>query len=137
MKKIIYFLLILFTGVIMYSHDNTDDKKPILKTVSTKEAFDLIQANKNNKNFIIIDVRTEAEYKDGHIENAINMDYFGGEVFEKKLNQLDKNKSYAIYCRSGHRSGLAFKIMEKLGFNEVYNFGGLEDWINAGYEIVK
>lgn len=137
MKKIIYFLLILFTGVIMYSHDNTDDKKPILKIVSTKEAFDLIQANKNNKNFIIIDVRTEAEYKDGHIENAINMDYFGGEVFEKKLNQLDKNKSYAIYCRSGHRSGLAFKIMEKLGFNEVYNFGGLEDWINAGYEIVK
>jgi rhodanese-related sulfurtransferase len=137
MKKIFCLILILFLGAIMNSENKSEEKKPILKTITTKEAYKLIRENKNNKNFVIIDVRTDAEFKEGHIENAINMDYYGGDVFEKNLNQLDKNKSYAIYCRSGHRSGLAFKIMEKLGFNEVYNFGALTDWISAGYKIVK
>ena len=121
----------------MHSQDKTGGKKPILKTITSKEGYNLIQANKDNPDFTIIDVRTSDEYKTGHIEKAINIDYFGGEAFEKDLNQLDKNKSYVIYCRTGHRSGLAMKIMEKLGFTEVYNIGGLMDWTEAGYKTVK
>jgi rhodanese-related sulfurtransferase len=132
MKKFI-FVLIILTGVMVM---NSEEQKGILKTITTKEGAKLIEDNKANSDFVIIDVRTEDEFKSGHVEKARNIDFYGKD-FETKLNALDKNKTYAIYCRSGNRSGQALSMMEKLGFKKVYNFGGIVEWVKAGFKTVK
>ena len=68
-------------------------------------------------------MRTEAEFKPGHVDGALNMDYFDG-TFEDNLNSLDKKKTYLIYCANGNRSSMALEIMGELGFMSVYNADG-------------
>jgi len=78
---------------------------------------------------IILDVRTEDEFENGYIPNAKNIDIYLGQEFISELKQLDKNKSYYVYCRSGNRSGQACAIMNQLGFENAYNLeGGFLDW---------
>ena len=64
--------------------------------------------------------------------NAINVN-FSSTAFRDELNKLDKNKTYLIYCRSGNRSAQALAVMKELDFNEVYDAGGISEWINAGF----
>ena len=98
------------------------------KGIRREEAYALIQDNNDNQNFVILDVRTPEEYANGHIEKAINLDYYS-ETFKDELDKLDKNKMYLAYCRIGIRSGIAVGIMEELGFAEVYNMmGGIAGW---------
>lgn len=80
---------------------------------------------KNNPNAVIIDVRTPGEYASGHIPNAINIDIASAE-FPDKINALDRNKDYYVYCRSGGRSATACQYMSSVGFKNVYNlYGGI------------
>jgi len=82
-------------------------------------------------------VRTPEEFADGHIENAINLDYYS-ETFGDELNKLDKNKTYLVYCRSGRRSRNALDIMEELNFREAYNMsGGIIEWKAEGLPTTK
>jgi len=100
----------------------------IIENITPQEAFTLIEDNQANPDFLIIDVRTPAEFDEEHIENATNLDYHS-ETFQEELDALDKNKIYLIYCRSGYRSGEALNIMAELNFAEVYNMsGGIEQW---------
>ena len=109
----------------------------IIEDVTFEEAFALMEDNRGNQDFIIIDVRTPEEYAGGHIERAINLDYYS-ETFADELNQLDKEKTYLIYCRTDHRSGLALDMMAELGFWEVYNLlGGIEQWEEVKLPTVK
>ncbi len=109
----------------------------IIEDITPQEAFTLIQDNQNNPDFVIIDVRTRQELTDGHIENVINIDFYS-ETFRDELNNLDKNKKYLIYCRSGNRSGKALDIMAELSFEEVYNMlGGMIEWNAAELPTVK
>ncbi len=111
--------------------------KQELTTIDAETAFKLIKANKNNSNFIIIDVRTPDEYAGGHIENSRLINYYSGD-FKNGLGKLDKNKEYFIYCRSGSRSGRTLQIMKKLGFKRVYNLGGgIISWQSARLPLVK
>ena len=56
----------------------------------------------------------------------------------KKINDLDRSKSYFIYCKSGKRSQMACEIMHQYGFNKLFNLdGGIEDWIKKGNETIK
>lgn len=87
-----------------------------------------------NEPGIIIDVRTPAEYRQGHLaESDLQYDFSGGE-FEEKVDDLDKDKIYYLYCRTGNRSGQAAEIMKKRGFENVYNIGGFEDLASSGFE---
>ncbi|RED48306.1 rhodanese-like domain-containing protein [Seonamhaeicola aphaedonensis] len=80
-------------------------------------------------NAVILDVRTEAEVADGIIPNAIHIDFYLGEEFLDKVDELDKSKNYYVYCRSGNRSHKACLIMEELGFDNAYNLeGGMLNW---------
>jgi rhodanese-related sulfurtransferase len=84
---------------------------------------------------LILDVRTEDEFNDGIIPNAINIDFYKGQDFITELEKLDKNLNYFVYCRSGARSGKACEIMNELGFENTYNLsGGILDW---GGDIVS
>lgn len=86
---------------------------------------------------VILDVRTPGEFAEGFIEGAQNIDFQSGN-FENEIAVLDKNATYAVYCRSGNRSGQAAKIMHDAGFHNVYNLdGGVIDWTSEGMMLVK
>ncbi len=82
-----------------------------------------------DNNAIIIDVRTEDECEDGIIANAINIDIFKGQGFIDEIENLDKTKSYYVYCKAGSRSAQACAVMNNLGFEKTYNLiGGFMNW---------
>jgi rhodanese-related sulfurtransferase len=86
---------------------------------------------------ITLDVRTPSEFSEGHIEGALLIDFQSGN-FENEIALLDKNQTYAVYCRSGNRSGQAVKVMSDAGFTKLYNLnGGVIDWNNSGLPLVN
>ena len=86
---------------------------------------------------ITLDVRTPGEFAEGHVEGARLID-FQSFNFENEIATLDKNATYAVYCRSGNRSGQAVKVMQDAGFTNVFNMnGGVIDWANAGLPLVN
>ena len=88
-----------------------------------------IEQKKNDPKAVIIDVRTAEEVAEGIIEGAIQIDIYGGQAFLDALEELDKSKSYYVYCRSGNRSGQACAIMNAQGFENTYNLrGGVMEW---------
>jgi rhodanese-related sulfurtransferase len=105
--------------------------------INVQEAFSLIQRNKANPDFIIIDVRTAEEFDSGHLAGAVNIDFYSPD-FKANLDKLERNKEYLIYCRTGIRGAAATRIMIELGFTMVHNLsGGIVQWIEAGYPTVK
>lgn len=135
-KFILIITILLLTLTALISGCSQNDGR-VLKRVSVDEAYRLIQENKNSPDFIIIDVRTPQEYALGHIDGAINIDYYSP-TFKDELDKLDKSKTYLIYCRTGHRSSNALKIMDELGFEKVYEMsGGITEWMAKGYPVVR
>jgi len=106
-----------------------------LEHITVSDAAALIQSNKNEANFVVLDVRTPQEFFGERLENAVNLDYYGLN-FRESLSQLDKDKIYLVYCRTGRRSSLALMIMEELGFKEAYNvLGGIVQWKTEGLPL--
>jgi rhodanese-related sulfurtransferase len=108
---------------------------------SSSSAIDLSVSEFSRKvteaGIITLDVRTPGEFSEGHIEGAQLIDFQSGN-FESEIATLDKSKTYAVYCRSGSRSGQAVKIMSDAGFTNLYNLnGGVIDWANAGLPLVN
>jgi len=127
----------LISGCADITGEAPTTETTIIEDITPDEAYALIQDNRGNKDFIIIDVRTPEEYAGGYIEDAINLDYYS-ETFGDELDKLDKNKMYLIYCRSGRRSAGALDMMAELGFREVYNMvGGIVQWEAERLPIVK
>lgn len=140
MKRLL--LVILSTALILGAlavgcPAATTDNSQIIENIGPQAALDLIQQNENNAGFIILDVRTPSEYAAGHIEGAINIDFYSSE-FEEMVKALDRDDTYLVYCRSGNRSGQARDLMGELGFAEVYNLsGGINAWQDAGLATVQ
>jgi len=85
---------------------------------------------------VVVDVRTAGEYAAGHVDGAINIDV-EAPTFDSEIAKLDKATTYAVYCHSGRRSGLATDAMGKAGFTNVVNLeGGIADLQAAGAQIV-
>ena len=99
----------------------------IIETLKPKDVFKLIRKEGNDK-FIILDVRTPWEFSNEHIKGAKNLDLTDPD-FEKKISELDKEKTTFIYCKSGIRSSKVMNLMRNSSFTHVYNiYGGLEEW---------
>lgn len=75
---------------------------------------------------VIVDVRTPAEFAEGHLEGAVNIDVSAPD-FQAQIAQLDTDADYVVYCRSGNRSAQAISIMRDAGFTSLQNAGGLSD----------
>ena len=85
---------------------------------------------------VTLDVRTAAEFMAGHIEGAINIDVEGN-TFDAEIANLDKSKTYAIYCQSGRRSQIAVDKMTSAGFGSLFNLeNGIADWNANGRPVV-
>lgn len=77
---------------------------------------------------VLIDVRSASEFNDGHLPEAQNHNILNG-AFQRKIAELDKTKTYFLYCRSSSRSGMASKILTKNGFLKVINMAeGIGSW---------
>ncbi len=85
---------------------------------------------------VVLDVRTPAEFADGHLEGATMLDFYADD-FSEQLAELDRDVPYLLYCRSGNRSGQTRALMEDLGFSDVADVdGGILAWADAGLPIV-
>ncbi|MBP2667428.1 MAG: sulfurtransferase [Firmicutes bacterium] len=90
--------------------------------VSVDEALQLWQ----NKEAIIIDVRTPEEYRDGHIPGVTNIPL---DELEQRMNEVPKDKKVVLICRSGNRSAQGTKLLRNKGFSNVFNStGGMSSW---------
>ena len=87
----------------------------------------------DSEEVIILDVRTLAEYNQGHIENSVLLPY--DEIAQKAAQVIpDKQSKVLVYCRSGNRSGIASRDLVSMGYTNILDFGGIMDW---PYEVVK
>lgn len=97
---------------------------------------DLFEEKLNTvENAQIADVRTPEEYAEGHVQNAVNINW-NGDAFETDIQKMDKNQPIFVYCLSGGRSASAVSKMKELGFKEIYELdGGMRAWYNANKPV--
>lgn len=108
--------------------NNTDTAS--YEQISPEEAKTIMDTETD---YVILDVRTADEYAEGHIPNAVNLDH--ADISSKAEALLpDKDALILVYCRSGRRSKIAAEALVELGYSNVKEFGGINDW---PYEIVK
>ncbi len=128
------FLLTLIVSIASAGANGSD---PVLENIDPMGAYVLIQDRKGDPDFVILDVRRPEEFREGHLENAVNMDYYS-DTFENDLDRLDKLKTYLIYCRRGIRSSRSLDIMKALSFTSAYDLsGGIIEWKAEGLPTVK
>lgn len=108
------------------------EKSAGVKNVEVNEADRLLT---ENKKIVILDVRTPKEYAQGHLAGAKNIDFYARD-FERKLQSLDKSKTYLVHCAVGGRSAKARDLMKKLKFESIYHLeGGIKAWEQAGKPV--
>jgi len=95
------------------------------------ELNDLIDSGKDD--LVVVDVRDESEYIEGHIRGAINIPVVS---FASRAGVLDKNKTIIVYCNAGNRSYKAYRKLMNLGYKIFYQ-SLFTDWTKAGYEVEK
>jgi rhodanese-related sulfurtransferase len=98
----------------------------------------LIDADQYNQRFVdgedhlLIDVRTPEEFATGHIPGAVNISV---QSLPDRLNEIPTDETIVVYCRSGNRSATATDILVNAGYTPVYDLGGIQDWVIAGYPV--
>lgn len=85
---------------------------------------------------VVLDVRTEDEYRDGHVHGSINIPH---DQVASRISDLKKYSKIYIHCRSGGRAGVAFEALSRLGLSNLVCIpgSGILDWIAAGYPLEK
>jgi len=126
-KTILTIASILIIGIIMFNMFTKQSNGIDISIDDFKEKFEEEQG-------VVIDVRTQEEYEEGHLVKTDKLLDFSNGEFQESLSELDKEKTYYLYCRTGNRSGQAARIMKSEGFENVYNVGGFEDLANGGFE---
>src|SRR5690348_2571151 len=107
------------------------------KGILRLEPNDFNDSLRKNEGVILLDVRTPEEYSKGFISRAVNMDYNDPE-FDKRIEKLDKNQTYYVYCLAGGRSSAAINKMKSAGIERVHELkGGVMAWKKEGLPMVE
>ena len=123
MKKLILILLAVLL-LAACGQDKENDQEAVYVNITAEEAKQIMDSEGG---YIILDVRTQEEYDQGHIPGAIVISH--EEIKEKAEEMLtDKEQLILVYCRSGRRSKLAAEILVELGYTNIKEFGGIIDW---------
>ena len=127
MKKLI-FLLLAVMMLTACGQDKENDQGAVYLNITAEEAKQIMDSEEG---YIILDVRTQEEYDQGHIPGAIVISH--EEIAEKAEDVLtDKEQLILVYCRSGRRSKIAAEALVELGYTNIKEFGGIIDWT---YEV--
>lgn len=131
MKKITI-IIVLFLSLTLIGCENNSKKSlknDVIETISPDEVKEIIDNRTDYKEVQIIDVRTEAEYNEGHLEGAKNIPLDNLE----NIN-ISKSAEIIVYCRSGVRSKEAYNILTSLGYKNIKDMGGIINW---KYDLVS
>ena len=121
---------ILFFVIISFSCSNSEVE---VNKITSEKLISLLKT----QDIQLIDVRMLGEYNVGHIEGALNIDFYKSS-FVDSVNELDKSKLTVVYCKSGNRSTKSALIMDSLGFIEIYDFNkGMNGWLKTENSIVR
>lgn len=136
MKTILKLSLLIFISVLNINCNNKQKANSNEQLGKIKQVTP-IEFKEQSKNQTMIDIRTPQEFAQGHIEGAININYFD-KSFLEQVSKFDKTKPIYMYCRSGNRTSSASKKMQDLGFEEIIDLqGGIMNWSRNKLEIVK
>ena len=123
MKK----LILLFLAVMLLTacgQDKENGQGAVYVNITAEEAKQIMDSEEG---YIILDVRTQEEYDEGHIPSATQIPH--EEIEEKAEDVLtDKDQLILVYCRSGRRSKIAAEALAELGYTNIKDFGGIIDW---------
>ena len=123
MKKLV-FLLLSVMMLTACGQDKENDQGAVYVNITAEEAKQIMDSEED---YIILDVRTQDEYDQGHIPGAIVISH--EEIVEKAEEVLtDKDQLILVYCRSGRRSKIAAEALAELGYTNIKEFGGIIDW---------
>ncbi len=123
MKKLI-FLLLAVMCLTACGQDKENNQGAVYVNITAEEAKQIMDSEEG---YIILDVRTQEEYDQGHIPGAIVISH--EEIAEKAEQVLtDKEQLILVYCRSGRRSKIAAEALVELGYTNIKEFGGIIDW---------
>ena len=108
---------------LAFRYNYSWERVGVYRKITAEQAYEMM----NTQEVTIVDVRTQSEYDEGHIQNAVLIpnETIGS---EPPSNLPDKNAVILVYCRSGRRSEEAAKKLVNLGYVSVYDFGGINDW---------
>ena len=124
MKKLMILLLLAVMLLTACGQDKENDQGAVYVNITAEEAKQIMD---KEEGFIILDVRTQEEYDQGHIPGAIVISH--EEIAEKAEKVLtDKDQLILVYCRSGRRSKIAAEALVELGYTNIKEFGGIIDW---------
>jgi rhodanese-related sulfurtransferase len=130
-------VIIFILSSIFFILSCADARNPVYKEIIPEEAYSLIQKQKGNPDFMIIDVRTPGEFEIGHIMGAVNIN-IQSESFKDDVKVLPRDKIYLLYCRTARRSARAFRLFQELDFQEVYHMlRGIVGWKKDGLPVVS
>lgn len=101
-----------------------------IKSISPEEVNRIIN---NEEDYLILDVRSKEEYDPGHLEGALLLPV---QELEDRLDELPVDGHIIVYCLIGVRSRAAANILVENGFTQVYDMGGISDWIDEGYPVI-
>ena len=111
----------------------TAEPQPV-KNVPAADSAKLLS---ERKDVVVLDVRTDAEFKEGHIAGAKNIDFLDAD-FAKKVGELDKSKTYLVHCASGSRSTKSLEVFKKQNFTSILHMNdGFKAWVAAGKPVEK
>ena len=123
MKKLVFLLLAVML-LTACGQDKENDQGVVYVNITAEEAKQIMDSEEG---YIILDVRTQEEYDEGHIPSAIVISH--EEIEEKAEDVLtDKDQLILVYCRSGRRSKIAAEALVELGYTNIKEFGGIIDW---------
>ena len=133
MKTMLKTLIIITMLSFIYCSDTKKQDESVAKDVTVEEFKKLVDSSKG----LLLDVRTPDEFNEGHILEAVNINFYDKD-FAQQVEKLDKMKPVYVYCRSGGRSGKTKDLLHEKGFTEIYNLkGGILSWEKAGYKIIN
>ena len=129
-RRVVAGFVVVIAGILLLS--GCSSKTEAITNMNVKD----FSAKTQESGVVTLDVRTPGEFSQGHIKGAMNIDVEAS-TFGSEIAKLDKNKTYAVYCHSGRRSGIATAAMAKLGFKHLFNLqNGLSDWMSQGMMVV-
>jgi rhodanese-related sulfurtransferase len=128
---LLYAVLAIAVIVIIYKFFLTP------KSTGADVNADKFEELSKENDVVILDVRSGFEFGGDKIKDARNISYTSGS-FKSSVEQLDKSKTYLVYCATGSRSAGAVLKMKEMGFEKVYNLeGGISSWKSSGKQVVN
>lgn len=124
MKRVFIWILLILLLLTACGQDKGNDQEAVYVNITAQEAKKIMDSQEG---YILLDVRTQEEYDQGHIPGAIVVP---DTEIEARAEEVlpDKDQLILVYCRSGRRSKNAAQILVELGYTNIKEFGGIIDW---------